>query len=312
MPTKNVLQALRPQFRLSTFFLAVGVLALCLGWRADHDRQSRRMGELNTIVEALHEALYDEQRPYVPEESPHIAVRYESVDAFLEYCFQTDLVSGQQWQVFWSSLESVKDTSIARESVPELVKLLRASDSQIRERAAAALGAFAAQPDVSLPALKNALHDPHHGVQLNAAISIGRFGPKAANASPALLALAKEGSPELQAAIARGLWVISQDPRAIDIATKLLRSEDTAIRCDAILILNEIGPPAQTTAPLLADLVCAEDAGTSLMAIEALLNVAPKEQGYQVLLAAFPEMRGAPRRAAALALTRLDAAIKHN
>ena len=300
----NLSRILRPRFRLSTFLLAVGVLALGLGWWSDHDRQRRRLREADTMIGALHEAARDEEEMLLLSKPP--LIRYQTVRAFLDDCFQADLTASHGWQHFWPTLQSIKGTAIATESVPELAKLLGSSDPQVRQRAAAALGEFAVRPDVSLPALADALDDSDAHVQRYAATAIGQYGPEATRIVPALMEAANDGSSEVQCSVARSVWRISHDRRAIDLTAKLLRSDDVGIRCDAADVLREIGPPAQSTAPILAEMVSDKNTSVSQAAVDAMLAVAPQEESYRVLLAAFTDLAGMPRRTAALALKRLD------
>lgn len=134
-------RTIRPRFRLSTFLLAVGVLAVGLGWWSDHDRQTRRLREADTMIAALREAAREEEDMLLLNK-PRL-IRYQTVRAFLDDCFQADLTASHGWQHFGPTLQSIKDTPIAAESVPELAKFVGAPDPQVRQRAAAALGEFA-------------------------------------------------------------------------------------------------------------------------------------------------------------------------
>jgi HEAT repeat protein len=85
----------------------------------------------------------------------------------------------------------------AKDTVPEVVKMLKEQHSSFRFAAVAALGGFAenanSSPELlkvvvkeSLPGLIEALRDEDRGVRTQAAYALGRLGPAAKDALPAL------------------------------------------------------------------------------------------------------------------------------
>jgi HEAT repeat protein len=78
-------------------------------------------------------------------------------------------------------------TPIAEDAVPALSRALADSSARVRQQAAQALGMFgeAGFFDV-VSELIRALHDMDKGVRISAISSLGRIGPKAAKAIPAL------------------------------------------------------------------------------------------------------------------------------
>ena len=117
-----------------------------------------------------------------------------------------------------------------------------------------------APADPGVKALADALKDPDPDVRKNAALSLGRIGPKAESAVPALIAALKDKSIDVRGASAVTLGRIG--PGAKDAAlplAALLKDTHPDIRGAAALALARIGKGAKPAIPDLLKVAKGDD-----------------------------------------------------
>lgn len=221
----------------------------------------------------------------------------------------------------------------AKSAVPELVKLLKDRNADVRLASAGALasidpknpailsaldGELKAGPDqrksaaeilgdlgaVGVPALTGALKDADAGVRWAAAESLGRTGPPAKSAVPALAAALED--KEIRSIVAEALAGIGPDakpavPSLIQIIRKekepslrhtaavalvridksaagpgapvlaeSLRNPDGRFRHDAVMLLVAIGPAGKEATPVLTEMLKDKQLHTRQLAAHAL------------------------------------------
>jgi HEAT repeat protein len=93
-----------------------------------------------------------------------------------------------------------------------LLKFTRSQKSAIAEAAIGALGAMAADPDTTLPALTNALASEHFYIRVAAVRAIGQFATNAGSAVPSLLAALHDPSPTVALLASHALAAIRPGP----------------------------------------------------------------------------------------------------
>ncbi len=142
----------------------------------------------------------------------------------------------------------------AREAAPALIGELNDKDVSLRVNAAITLGIIGL-PEKDLPAgvtgLMRMLNNESQSiVRYQAAMAIGRLGPDARAAIPALLATAKDTSSwEIRKAVAFALGAVSDDRqhgpdvRSMRALASLLNDASFQVRLEAILALMVLGPP---------------------------------------------------------------------
>jgi hypothetical protein len=98
----------------------------------------------------------------------------------------------------------------AARTVPDLVLVTKNTNPRLRRVACGALGNIANVPQVAIPALLDALHDPVPFVRAEAAWALGRFEAKARIAVPALKELLHDEDREVRFSAEKALTAIDR------------------------------------------------------------------------------------------------------
>jgi HEAT repeat protein len=149
----------------------------------------------------------------------------------------------------------------AQSAVPLLIESLKDKDGGVRERSADSLGKIGCDNDAVIPALIDALKEKD--VRLHAARALGSFGAKAKVAVPALIAMAKEGTPASK----------SDSDSPPDKPSSKAKPSRSLVRVAAISALGGIGPDAKEAIPLLTQAAKDKDAKVRDAAQEALRKI---------------------------------------
>jgi HEAT repeat protein len=112
--------------------------------------------------------------------------------------------------------------------VPGLAEILK--DDQEGWRAAFALGRLGPKAKAAVPALVEALRAVNGATRLESASALGRIGV-AAEAAPALVEAFKDKDGRMRCFAAAALWKIKKDPAAVAVLVKAL--DDPELRTDA-------------------------------------------------------------------------------
>jgi HEAT repeat protein len=147
---------------------------------------------------------------------------------------------------------------VARDAVPELIKLSRSPDSSIRVNVAIALGQIGfddADAESGMAALVRMLADPQDIVKWRAVGAVSRMGPAGHSAVPNLIVMLRSSertSWELRKAAATALGNVAVD-RTVGPETRVARALADAcsdvshqVRLESILSLIILGRPGNT------------------------------------------------------------------
>ncbi len=174
------------------------------------------------------------------------------------------------------ALEALRRTKVqAPEGVQIILSNLGSDDAYLRASAALALASLDTNAVIAVPALALALSQAHEEVRLQSAITLKRFGPKAAPAAEALAQALKkstEHTPEVElAAYLEALKAIGPGARSasetlvalLPESSPLLRNRNKGVvhhlRGFILATLAEIGIPKQTL-PFVLDSLANADA----------------------------------------------------
>ncbi|NET43386.1 HEAT repeat domain-containing protein [Okeania sp. SIO2B3] len=139
-------------------------------------------------------------------------------------------------------------------AVPGLVKLLEDSDSNVRMRAADALGKIGSE--TAIPELIKLLEDSDYSVRHSAAEALGKIGSE--TAIPELIKLLENSDSGVRHSAAEALGEINSET-AIPELIKLLENSDSGVRHSAAEALGEIN--SETAIPELIKLLENSDSG---------------------------------------------------
>jgi HEAT repeat protein len=206
----------------------------------------------------------------------------------------------------WSVLKAIGHCGpAAKEAVPVLTTLLKDEDHEIRYEAAVVLGkigpkASAAVPAMAallidkddayeyvwmtanalqkigptaVPALVEVLKSRHKSARCLTAWALGKIGPQAKEAAPALLRLLDSKDDESRAA-AEALGDIGPGAKeAIPALMRTLKSRDCSMASAAAQALGGIGPDARDALPLLEEMFLSDDDTVHLASAFALVKI---------------------------------------
>ncbi len=187
----------------------------------------------------------------------------------------------------------------AREAVPDFAEALHDPEPIVRAAAAQALGKMGPEAKEAVPALIKALGDKSSYAQRQvfntgprgdivafgnrdvyvrvvAAEALGKMGPEAADAIPALQALLKDEQASVREMGAEVLGQMGeQAAAAIPALRELLRDEQVPVRTKAAEVLGRMGPNAKEALPTLAETLYDKDPNVRAHAAWALGQIGP-------------------------------------
>jgi HEAT repeat protein len=173
----------------------------------------------------------------------------------------------------------------------DIIKLV--SDPVRPVRAAAVLTLLRLAPDhpETVTALIEALHDTSPAAserdlqfsREDAAVALGKLGPKAKAAIPDLMDLLTDSNDDLREAAASAVWKIERNPSVIPVLAERLQDARDYQTCVRVMkTLAEIGPAAKSAVPVIRKKI--EDPGVSFVpatvdlaqvAVDALAKIDP-------------------------------------
>lgn len=153
----------------------------------------------------------------------------------------------------------------AKPALGDLVAALGDADPDCRGDAAVAIAALGAEGAEAVPQLQKMLANASavEGERYAAAYALGRIGPAAAAAAPALRELAQSQDEMLAAVATWAALKIKPDDAshfeaAIPLLRRALRGDRELVRLEAAVALGDIGPAAVSAIPIL-ELVAEDD-----------------------------------------------------
>ena len=138
----------------------------------------------------------------------------------------------------------------AKEAEAALLTHMSSVTPYIRATAAEALWRIDRHPD-AIPALIRHLQDPKTTDPGEAAETLGRLGPDAKAAVPALVAALKDRQNLTAVQAAEALWYVAKHETAIPTLVATLKDPNITISSHAAMRLGRIGPHAKVAVPAL-------------------------------------------------------------
>ena len=161
----------------------------------------------------------------------------------------------------------------AKAAVPALTELLKDKYSQVRLVAAMTLGDIGPEAKAAVPALTELLKDEDSEVLASAASFLVRIDPEKAKILISVLKdMDRKAGLSVRQAAAKALGKIGPEAKtAIPALTELLK--DKEVRLDVAEALGKIGPEAKTAVPALTELLKDEKQQVQDAATEALKKI---------------------------------------
>ncbi|MBW4501373.1 MAG: HEAT repeat domain-containing protein [Scytonema hyalinum WJT4-NPBG1] len=148
-------------------------------------------------------------------------------------------------------------------AIPQLIKLLEDEDSDVRYRAASALGQI--KSEAAIPQLIKLLEDEDFDVRYRAASALGEIKPEAA--IPQLIKLLEDEDSDVRYSAASALGQIKSET-LVPLLIKLLENENSDVRSSAVYALGEI--KSEAAIPLLIKLLEDENSDVRSSAVYAI------------------------------------------
>lgn len=153
--------------------------------------------------------------------------------------------------------------------VPVLIKVLKDSDSSVRNNVVGVLAEIGPEAKAAVPSLIEALKDQYRGVRMGAALALGKIGPEAKAAVPALIEALNDPDTCVNAAAVFGH--IGPDASAAAPALiKALEDPDEGVRTNAANALISIRPEAKIAVPALIKVLHDQSRSVRMNAANAL------------------------------------------
>jgi HEAT repeat protein len=159
-------------------------------------------------------------------------------------------------------------------AVPALIEMLKDEDNGVRAVAADSLARYGAKAKDAVPDLVAMLKDKKRGSERgrsSAARALGAIGPEAKTAIPALAELLRDRDEDVRCAAITGLSGMGS--ASVPILLDLLKDKDSRVRVNAIVGLGHIGVDAAPAIPALAELLRSQDAEIHRSALWALGDI---------------------------------------
>jgi vesicle coat complex subunit len=155
-----------------------------------------------------------------------------------------------------SQLPAVLTQDFRSKGVNQLFQDLKASDPNVRWKAADALGFRTELAEVVVPELIRTLQDPDIDVRARAAVSLGTMGAASEKAVPALVTTLKDPEKKVRREAA---WALSAVGKSVDSAVPaliaMLEDSDYEVRYYAAMALGKMKASAKVAVPKLFTLV---------------------------------------------------------
>lgn len=210
------------------------------------------------------------------------------------------------WEPAWQAL--LKIAQEEKDAVPELVKGLADENKYVRYFVAMILSYMKPPIEETIPVLIRALTDESapSWVFWDVARALGKFGPAAKDAVPALIKTLRASDVRKRLVAARTLGKIGPAAKdAVPSLMKALGDEDSNVRSAAARGLGKIGPEAKDTVPALMKAVGDLNEVVRRDAVAALGSIGPPADGAVPLLMKLLQNDESAQERAAMAIVRI-------
>jgi len=168
------------------------------------------------------------------------------------------------------------------EALPALLEKLRAEKPDVRMEAAAAIGRLGPQAKAAAPALLGAFPQEKDPFARRAMIAaLGAIGPEAREAAPALVAAVRDGYGSVDDLVGFEAMaaLVKIDPENIASGQRvaaMLRDKSPEVRSRAAAMVRLLGPGLKSMAPALAEAMKDPHAAVRVEALRSLVGLRPE------------------------------------
>lgn len=202
---------------------------------------------------------------------------------------------------------------LAGEATPvmdELITVLQGTESFDRFGAAVVLGRIGPAAKKAIPALEELLTDKNDKFRLHVATAMLNIADHA-QAEAELLRILKEGNAGEKLDVAEVLWRHKRPAQVLLALNEILEKGDIEKRRDAVQMLRKLGPAARVSIPLLTKMLDDPDAEIKTFAIQALGRMGPEAKNAIEPLKAIDKQEIKELRFfAMMALVRIEASVR--
>ena len=164
----------------------------------------------------------------------------------------------------------------AEPAVPELLRLMQATNFQSRLDAFQLLGYIHGQPELAVPVLMGFLDAWEKNQRLFAISALGKYGEAAVAAAPQLRAFLESEDKETRMRAAIALMGIGDSiDRALPVIGSILNDPNAPNRYGLLHAVGELGEKATSIVPLLIEASKDESSPTRSAVIDALKRIDP-------------------------------------
>jgi HEAT repeat protein len=307
--------------RYTRWVAAAGLLLVGVEVNAARGEFEKALRENDYVVRTMAVKILGDVRPGGKAVTPLLALAIKDADSWVRLHAAAALLPSQPGNVEaaavlvaglgdedipTSTLSDLLDR-VGPAAVPTLTRALASPSLRARDLAAVHLGRLGPAAKEAVPALVKALEDTDSFISRRARAALGAIGPVAAReAVPALARLLKKFGAKDEAVQALGRLGPDAVPALLE-ATKDNKSPET------VEALGAIGPGAKAAVPALVTLLTDPDTFLRRAAAGALANIGPDaHEASSALVTALKDGDPVVRQRAAAALKRVDpvAAIK--
>jgi HEAT repeat protein len=161
----------------------------------------------------------------------------------------------------------------------KMIEDLKNESADRRKSTAGDLGRFGPEAAPAVPALALLLNDPVRDVRVQAVQALGRIGPEARDGLKGLIAATNDTDKDVRKYAIQSLGKIgAQDPGVVPALVRSLRDPDRDVRSNAVNALELIGPEASTAVPALIDLLQETESEPAYGVPQALGAIGPGAQ----------------------------------
>lgn len=165
----------------------------------------------------------------------------------------------------------------AEQAVPQLLRLIQATNFQSRLDAFQLLGYIHSRPELAVPALIQFLESSDRMTKLAAISALGTYGENAATTAPKLRDFLASDDKDIRMCASVALVGIGGSiDLALPVISKILADPAAVNKSGLLYSLGQLGEKAKPTIPLLIDAAKDQKSPIRPQIVQALLRIDPK------------------------------------